>query len=130
MSDIFIGLNNDVALAGGHSERGDFVGKLTGFLRSFRFVLAGHGEFILYIAADLPLGCDVFSGLAHVVVVECVPQAVTDHAVDVFDITHFGAAAQMRNMGREGHILLSTRGHDICIAQLDVLCGQSDGAQS
>ena len=123
MANILICVNCNVALAGRQGKRRDFVGKFTYLLRRFRFVLAGHCEFILCIAADLPLGGDVFGGLPHVVVVKSIPQAVADHAVDIFDVTHFGAAAQMRNMGRKGHILLTAGGHAIGVTQLDVLCG-------
>ncbi len=90
----------------------DLVVELAGLLRGFGLVLRGDGEFVLLLAGDLPLLGDVLGGLAHVVAVERIPQAVADHRVDIHDIAHLVAGAQVGGMGAEGHVFLATGGDD------------------
>ncbi len=99
-------------------------------MRRFGLVLRGEGEFILRIAGDLPLVGDVFGGLAHVIAVERIPQAVADHRVDIFHIAHLVPGAQMRGMGAERHVFLTARRDDVGIAKLDMLRAQRHGAQA
>ena len=56
--------------------------KRAGLLGRLGLVLGGRGEGVLLLAGDLPLLGDVLGGVAHVVAVEGVPQAVLDHGVD------------------------------------------------
>ena len=100
MADVFVLVDHDVALAGLDGEGDDLVVEAAGLLRGLGLVLAGDGEFVLRLAADLPLLGDVLGGLAHVIAVEGVPQPVADHRVDVFHVAHLVAGAQMRGMGR------------------------------
>ena len=52
-------------------------------------------EAVLVLAADLPFGGDVLGGVAHVIAVEGVDQAVLQHGVDEFQVAHLHAVAQM-----------------------------------
>jgi hypothetical protein len=78
----------------------DLVLELAGLLRGFRLVLRGDGEGVLLVARDLPLLGDVLGGVAHVIAVEGVHQAVLQHGVDHLQVAHLGAAAQMRAVRR------------------------------
>jgi hypothetical protein len=113
-----------------HGEGHDFIGEFPSLLRGFGLVLAGHGEAVLLLAADLPLLGNVFRGLAHVIAVERIPQPVLDHGIDKLHVAHFGARAQVRHMRAERHVLLSTCDHDGCIAQLDMLRAQRNRPQA
>mmetsp|Transcript_26869 Transcript_26869/g.48588 ORF Transcript_26869/g.48588 Transcript_26869/m.48588 type:complete len:355 (-) Transcript_26869:254-1318(-) len=130
VADVFVGIDHDVALAGFHGERGDFVGEFAGFLRRFGFVLAGHGQFVLHFAGDLPLVGNILCRLAHVVAVERIPQTVADHGVDIFQIAHFVTGAERCGMGAEGHVFLAAADNDVRVTQLDVLRGKGHGAQA
>ena len=92
---IFVGVDHDVALAGLDRDRRDLVLEVAGLLRGLGLVLRGDREFVLLRAGDLPLLGDVLGGVAHVVAVEGVPQAVLDHGVDQFEGAHLHAVAQM-----------------------------------
>ena len=52
-------------------------------------------ELVLLVAGQLPLARDVLGGVAHVIAVEGVGQAVLDHRVDHLEVAHLDAAAQM-----------------------------------
>src|SRR6266702_1182908 len=93
MTRIFVGGHDDVALAGLDGDGDDLVRELAGLLGGLGLVLRGNCELVLLGAGDLVLPRDVLGGVAHVIAVEGVPQAVLDHGVDEFDRTHFGAAA-------------------------------------
>jgi len=125
-----VGINHDIALAGFHGEGRDFIFELAGLLCGFGLVLAGYGELVLLVPADLPFFGNVFSGLAHVVAVEGVPQPVFDHGVDHFHIAHLGACAHMRAMGRQGHVFLTARQHDCGVAEHDMLRTDCDRPQA
>ena len=96
----------------------------------FGFVLGRQSKFVLHVARNLPLFSNVLSGLTHVIAVEGIPKTIADHGVDVFHVAHFVAGAQVRHMGRESHVFLAASGNDGRIAQLDVLCRQSNRAQA
>jgi len=72
-------------------------------LRGLRLVLRGDGELILLVAADLPFGGHVFSRIAHMITMERIHQAVAEHGIEEFHVTHFGAVAEMGGMVRLGH---------------------------
>ena len=121
MADIFILIDDGIALAGLDGKGHDLVLELAGLLRRLGLVLAGHGEFVLHLAADLPALRDILGGLAHVIAVEGVPQPVLDHAVDHIQIAHLLPGAQIGHMRRQRHAFLPPRGHDPRIAQLHML---------
>ena len=127
---IFVGVNDDVPLARLHRDGNDLVLELAGLLRGFRLVLRTNREFILLLARDLPLLGDVLRGVAHVIAVEGVPEAVLDHGVDHFQIAHLGPFAQMRAMRRLAHGFLAARDHDFGIAVEDGLIAERDRAQA
>ena len=130
VADVFILVDDDLALARLHDEIDHLVVEAASLLRGFGLVLAGQREFVLRVAADLPFFGNVFSGLAHVVAVEGIPKTVADHRIDVRDVAHLHAGAQMRHMGAEGHVFLAAGSDDRRIAQLDVLGCQRHGAQA
>ena len=130
MADVFIGVDDGLALAGLHREGDDLVLELAGELCRLGLVLRGEGEFVLHLAGDLPLRRDVLRGLAHVIAVEGVPQPVLDHRVDEFQVAHFLAGAQMRGMGAERHAFLAAGDDDLGVAAQDVLGAERDRAQT
>jgi len=111
-------------------DRRDFVGEPTGLLRRLGFVLAGQGEGVLFVAAELPLLGDILGCCAHVVAVEGIPQAVFDHAVDQFQVAHLLTGAHMRHVGAERHAFLTAGDDDSGVAELDVLGASGDRAQA
>ena len=130
MADVFVLVDRDVALAGFHGIGGDLICEFSSLLGCFGLVLRGDSKLVLLFATDLPFFCYVFSGLTHVVAVECIPQPVADHRVDELQIAHFLARTQVLRMGRQGHVFLTTSGNNVCVAQLDVLGTQCHGAQA
>ena len=81
-------------------------------------------------AGDLPLPRDVLGGVAHVIAVEGVPQAVLDHGVDHLEVAHLHAAAQMRAVRRHAHRFLAAGDDDLGIAVEDRLIAERDRAQA
>ena len=81
-------------------------------------------------AGDLPLAGDVLGGVAHVVAVEGVPEAVLDHGVDHLEVAHLHAVAQMRAVRRLAHRFLAAGDHDLGIAVEDRLVAERDRAQA
>src|SRR6059058_3654080 len=63
-------------------KRHDLVVETAGFLRRFGLGLRAGGELVLLLAGDLPALRDVLGGVAHVIAVEDVPEAVLDHRID------------------------------------------------
>jgi hypothetical protein len=130
MADEFVRIENHVAFAGGNGDRDDLFLESAGFLRGFRFLLGGGGEFVLFLARDVPFLCDVLGRYAHVVVVIDIPQPVDDHRVDELAIHHTQAVAgTVQRMRGQAHALLSARDHDFRIAGLDRLRGKMGGFQ-
>src|SRR3954471_1861661 len=81
-------------------------------------------------AGDLVLAGDVLGGVAHVVAVEGVPQAVLDHGVDQFEAAHLDAAAQILRVRGHAHGFLAAGDHDFGIAVEQRLIAERDGAQA
>ena len=121
MADVFVLIDNDVALAGLDGKGCNFVSELAGLLCGFSFVLGRYGKCVLHIARNFPLVGDVFSRLTHMVAVECIPQTIADHRVDVFHVAHFMASPQVGCVRRQCHVFLPTSGNNRRITQLDVL---------
>lgn len=93
VTDIFVGIDRNVALTCLDDVGDDLVNEATGLLRCLRLVLRADGELILVIARKLPLARNILGGDAHVVTVESVGQAVLDHRVDHLHVAHLDAAA-------------------------------------
>ncbi len=87
-------------------------------------------ELVLLGAGDLPLLGDVLGGVAHVIAVEGVPQAVLDHGVDQLEAAHLGAAAQILRVRGHAHGLLAAGDHDLGVAVEQRLIAERDGAQA
>jgi hypothetical protein len=130
VADVFVAVDDDVALAALDRDGRDLVGELAGLLRGLGLVLAADGEFVLHVAGDLPLLGHVLGGLAHVVAVEGVPQTVADHRVDVFQVAHLLALPQRRGMGAHRHVFLPAGDDDVGVAQHDVLGAQRHGTKA
>jgi hypothetical protein len=73
MLGIFVGVDDDVALAGLDGYRRNLVLEPAGLLRRFGLVLRRDGESILLLAGNLPLPRDVLGRVAHVIAVKSVP---------------------------------------------------------
>src|ERR1700733_14829153 len=85
---------------------------------------------ILLLAGDAMLLGNVFSGDAHVVVVVDLPQPVVNHGIDDQRITHAEAAAPLgEEIGCVGHGFHATGDHDLRVAGLDSLHGQTHRLQ-
>ena len=130
MANIFVGIDDDVALAGLDGEGNDFVLEAAGLLGCFRLVLRGNGKLVLLVARKLPLPRDIFRGDAHVIAVEGVRQAVLDHGVDHLHVAHLGAGAKVRSMRRHRHGFLAAGDDDLRITRGDLLQAECDGAQA
>ena len=82
---------------------------------------------ILIFTADIVLFRAQIIGYAHVKIVDDIPQAVVDHAVDQRPLAHAHAGTRAAEHVRgEVHVLLAARGDDGGIAQHDVLRAQRD----
>src|SRR5439155_5428720 len=79
-------------------------------------VLRENRGLVLLRAGDLVLARDVLGGVAHVVAVEGIPQAVLDHGVDQFDAAHLDATAQILRVRGHAHGFLAAGDHDFRIA--------------
>src|SRR3546814_4338997 len=97
MADVFVLVDDGVALATLDGDRNDLVLELAGLLRSLGLVLALHREFVLCLAGDLELLGDILRRGAHVVTVEGIPQAIADHGVDEAEVAHLLAGPQIRS---------------------------------
>ncbi len=127
---IFVGVDDDVALARLDRDRDDLILELAGLLRGLGLVLRFDREVVLLLARDLILLGDVLRRVAHVVAVEGIPQAVLDHGVDHVEVAHLHAVAQMGAMRGHAHGFLAARDDDVGIAVEDRLVAERDGAQA
>src|SRR5207237_6841615 len=111
-------------------HRDDLVLEAAGLRRRLGLGLRAGGELVLLLAGDLPALRDILGGVAHVIAVERVPQAVADHRVDELPVAHPDAVAQVDAVRRLAHALLPA-GHDnFGIAVADRLIAERDAAQS
>src|SRR5436190_12378950 len=130
MARIFVGADDDVALAGLDGDGDDLVLELAGLLRGLGLVLRVNRKLVLLRAGDLVLPRNVLGGVAHVVAVEGVPQAVLDHGVDQFEAAHLDAAAQILRVRGHAHGFLAAGDDDFGIAVEQRLIAERDGAQA
>ena len=93
--------------------------KLPAFCAASALFCERDRELVLLRAGDLVLPGDVLGGVAHVIAVEGIPQAVLDHGVDQFDVAHLDAAAQILRVRRHAHGFLAAGDHDLGIAVED-----------
>ncbi len=130
MARILVGIDDDVALLGRNLHRHDLVLEAAALLRRLGLLLRADRELVLLLAGDLPLLGDVLGGVAHVVAVEGVPQAVLDHGIDEFERAHLLAVAQMRGVRRHAHGFLTAGDDDVGISVQDRLIAERDRAQT
>jgi hypothetical protein len=127
---IFIVGHDDVALAGLDGDGNDLVLELAGLLRRLGLVLRVNRELILLRAGDLVLPGDVLGGVAHVIAVEGIPEAVFDHGVDHFEAAHLDAAAQVLRVRGHAHGFLTAGDDDFGVAVEQRLIAQRHRAQT
>ncbi len=107
----------------------DFVFELAGLSGSLSFVLRADRKLVLLVARQLILLGDVLGGRAHVIALERIHQAVTQHRIDELHIAHLGAFAQMRDVRSLAHAFLTTGNDDLCAAQ-DLLRAKRHGPKT
>src|SRR6476646_7254139 len=127
---ILVGVDDHVALAGLHRDRGDLILEFSRLLRRLGLVLRPDRKLVLLRPGDLPLARHVLGGVAHVVAVEGIPETVLDHGIDHLEIAHLHAAAQMRAVRRLAHGFLAAGHHDLGIAVEDGLVAERHRAQA
>jgi len=130
VADVLVVDDLDVTLAALDRDGRDLVLEAAGFLRRRRLLLRGSGVGVLLFAADLVPGRDVLGGVAHVVAVERIPEAVLQHGVDELHAPHLGAVAQVGGVRGQAHALHAAGGDDGAFTGADLLRGQCDGAQA
>src|SRR5206468_9214261 len=108
----------------------DLVLELAGLLSRLGLVLRENRELVLLRAGDLVLARDVLGGVAHVVAVEGIPQAILDHGVDQFDAAHLDAATQILRVRGHAHGFLAAGDHDFRIAVEQRLIAERYRAQA
>ena len=74
------------------------------------------GKGVLLLTADLPTLRDIFRCIAHVVIVEHVPQAIDNHRVNKIQLSHLLAVTQVRAMRRLAHTFLATGNDNFTVA--------------
>lgn len=94
-ANIFVLIDDNIALARGDGEGNNFVGKATGLLGGFGLLLRTGGKGILLVTGQLSLTGDVFRRNPHVITVEGVRQAILQHGVHEFDRTHARTGTKM-----------------------------------
>src|SRR4029079_1385770 len=129
-ADVLVLRDDGLPFARLDRDRNDLVLEFAGLLGRFGLVLRGSRELVLSLSGDLPLACDVLGGVAHVVAVERLPQAVFDHRVDELDRPHFLSVAKMGNVRGKAHAFLPPSNHDVGIARSNLLRSKRDGPET
>jgi hypothetical protein len=128
-TDILVLIDDDVAFSARDRDRHDLVLEPAGLLSRLGLVLRRDGESVLLLAGELPALRDVLRGVAHVVAIEGVHQAVLQHGVDELEIAHLRAAAHMLGMRGERHRFLAAGDDDRRVSVGDLLHPDRHGAQ-
>ncbi|MCY1416646.1 hypothetical protein D9M71_321620 [compost metagenome] len=120
-----------LALALRDQYRSDFRLEAAGLDGFGGLALRFGGEGVLLLAADAVLLHQVLGGDAHVVVVEGIPQAVVDHAVDHLGVAHAQAGAGAgHDVGRQAHAFLAAGDDRLGVAAADRLGRQVQGLEA
>ena len=100
-----------------HRDGNDLVIEAAGGLSGLGLLLGSSGELVLLTAGDAPDIIDVLGSGTHVIVIESIPQTVTDHGVHDLLVTHAGAPAGIGGgEGSSAHVLGTAADHDVGIA--------------
>ena len=119
------------ALALRDLDRDDLVAKPALGDRGDGLLLRRRGECILILARDAELLGDVLGGVAHMDIVERVPEPVADHRVHEGPIAHSAAlAGAHERVRRHAHVLLAAGQHGEGVAAADGLRRQPDRLQA
>ncbi|CRP52210.1 hypothetical protein PAERUG_P5_London_26_VIM_2_01_09_02983 [Pseudomonas aeruginosa] len=120
-----------LALALRDLDRRDLVAEAPALDGGDGLLLRSGGEGVLLLAGQAVLLRQVLGGDAHVVVVEGVPQAVLDHAVDQLRMAHAQAGAGAgHDVGRQAHVLLAAGDDHLGVAAADRLGAQVQGLEA
>ena len=118
------------ALARGDFDRNDLLLEVTRSDGGGGALLAGQGELVLHLAADLVALGHVLCGDAHV---HLLPGVVQDaeHVVDALAVAHASAPARaLVEVGAAAHAFRATAHGHVAVAIADGLRGGHDGLQS
>ena len=106
-------------------NRRDFVHKTPGLNGFDGFALRGGGKGILVFATDAVLIHKVLCGDAHVVIIECIPQAIADHGVDDLAMAHAQAGSGAgHDVVGQAHVFLAACDDHVSVATTDGLGSQ------
>ena len=120
-----------LTLALGNRDRGYLVLEAPSLHGGDRPALRLGGIGILRLAAQAVFLREVLGGDAHVAVVEGVPQAIVDHAVEHLRMPHAQAAARAgQQVGGEAHVFLAAGDDHLGVAATDRLDGQMHGLEA
>ncbi len=127
----FVRVDDDVLFLLMNRYRND-LGFECAALDSFAsFDLRTDTECVLVFTSDAETFSNVFSRDAHMIVVECVPEAIFDHRIDEDTIAHAIAITSFRNSeGSHGHVFHAACYDDVSIAGFDHLSCQGYAAET
>jgi len=89
----FVVGHNRVAFRAAHFDGNDLFRETSRRLCRSRFLLGAKRKVVLLLAANLPLRRDVFRRYAHVIIIESVPETVSDHGINHGHVAHFRSIA-------------------------------------
>ena len=100
-----------------HFNGNDLVVESARFLSGYRLLLAPCGELVQLFSGQSPLLADVFSGDAHVILIESIGQRIVYHGIHHSRISHSVSVTSLRDRVRShGHILHAARNNHVCLA--------------
>ena len=95
------------------------------------FDLRTDTECILVFTSDAEAFSNVFSRDAHMIVIECIPEAIFDHGIDEDTVAHTIAITSFRNSERShGHVFHAACYDDVSVAGFDHLSCQGYAAET
>ena len=103
----------------------------TGFNSFNSFSLRRCSQFVLNFASNAEFFSNVFSRNTHMVVVECVPQAVFDHFINELAVAHTIAPTSfLYEIGCLRHVFHAACNDNVGIAGFNNLCCQRYATQT
>ncbi len=114
-----------------HHDRRDLVSEAPGLDCRHCLALRLGGKGVLLFTAEAVFVHQVFCGDTHVIVVERIPQAVADHAVDQLAMAHaLAGTGRGHHVGGEAHVLLATGDDHFGVTTTDRLGRQVQGLEA
>ena len=128
---LFIGIHGARRAVMLGNDRDNLIAKASGINRLARLLLRAERPGVLQFAADAIFPGEVLRRDAHMIIVEGVPQAVMDQAVNQLAVAQLGAGAAVgEDMRSAAHVLLATGDHHVRLPALDRLGGEVQGFQA